>query len=109
MLNKADLDELLRAKWSGMKSKLALGEIEQALSYFREGSKEDYRQIFTALAANLPRLVSGMQDIEMIGAEDGRAKYRIRRVHAVDGKPVTITYNIYFILDEDGLWKLDRF
>ena len=109
VLNKADLDELLRAKWSGMKSKLALGEIEQALSYFREGSKEDYRQIFTALAANLPRLVSGMQDIEMIGAEDGRAKYRIRRVHAVDGKPVTITYNIYFILDEDGLWKLDRF
>jgi hypothetical protein len=50
-----------------------------------------------------------MQDIEMVATQGNRAEYRISRVHNIDGSPVTVTYTIYFVLDEDGIWRLDRF
>ncbi len=107
--NKSDLDSQIQAKWNVMKSKLASGEIDEALNYFKEGSKEDYRKLFTALADRLPELVSEMQGIEMVTSGDDRAEYRINRIHIVEGEPVTIAYTIYFLLDEDGLWRLNRF
>ncbi|MGV8073118.1 MAG: Ig-like domain-containing protein [Syntrophobacteraceae bacterium] len=109
VLNKLELDALLRSKWNGMKSKLSTGSIEDALNYFREGSRENYRQIFNSLATKLPELVSGMQEIEMVATQGKRVEYRINRVHIVDNEPVTINYTIYFLLDEDGIWRLDRF
>ncbi|HOI96063.1 MAG TPA: Ig-like domain-containing protein, partial [Syntrophobacter fumaroxidans] len=109
VFNRDDLDALFKSKWNAMKGKLSAGAIEDALGYFRERSKERYRTIFTALAAGLPGIVSGMQEIEMILCRESTAEYRIPRVHMVDGEAVTITYSIFFRVDEDGLWKIDRF
>jgi hypothetical protein len=109
VFGRQELDTLLQAKWHGMKSKLGIGAVEEALSYFREGSRDNYRNIFNALVNDLPQIVSGMQDIEMVATQGNRAEYRISRVHNIDGSPVTVTYTIYFVLDEDGIWRLDRF
>lgn len=107
--NKDALDGLLRGKWSGMRSKLNSGAIEEALAFFREGSRNRYREIFTRLADKMSTITSEMQDIEMITIEADRTQYRINRVHSIDGEPVTLTYFIYFILDEDGMWRIDEF
>lgn len=109
VFGRQELDTLLQAKWHGMKSKLGIGAVEEALGYFREKSRDNYRNIFNALVNELPQIVSGMQDIEMVAAQGNRAEYRISRVHNIDGAPVTVTYTIYFVLDEDGIWRLDRF
>jgi hypothetical protein len=109
VLNKADLDALLRAKWNRMRSALIAGDIEEALRYHHEVLKDKYEAIYNLLSTNLPSLAQQMQDIELIYAEDSRAKYRIRRDHEINGENVTITYYIYFSRDENGFWKIERY
>lgn len=109
VMDKAGLDALLKAKWNGMKAALAAGDIEGGVQYFIGPSKERYRQIFTVLMDKLPALIQSMDEIEMIYFADGTAKYRINRVHDIDGAPVTITYYIYFERDGDGLFKIYQF
>ena len=91
--------------WSDMKENLAAGNIEGALNYFSEGSKEKYREIFTLLGDRLPTLANNMQDIELIYVRGDIAKYRIHRLQYEQ----QITYYIYFGKDEDGYWKINSF
>jgi len=104
--DKEELDQLLRNKWEAMKDRLFLKDLEGALELFLDESKETYRTIFAALLERLPQIVTDMQDIEMIYARGGEAKYRIERVHE-DG--ASITYYIYFAWDKHGIWKIDWF
>ena len=46
-----------------------------------------------------------MQSIEMIYIEDRVAEYRIKKIEDVG----EVTYYIYFVLDESGLWKIQQF
>ena len=59
VLNQAELDALLRAKWEGMKTALSQNDIDDAVSYFSSFSKENYREMFTILSDN--RII-GIQD-----------------------------------------------
>lgn len=45
----------------------------------------------------------------MIDLIDKSAKYRIRKDEFYGGAMESITYYIYFTLDDDGLWKIYRF
>jgi hypothetical protein len=56
-----------------------------------------------------PQIVEDMQDIELIYIEGSVAKYRIRKNELYGGEMLTITYYLYFIIDEDGLWKIHRY
>jgi hypothetical protein len=105
----ATLDALLTAKWVGMKTAMATQDVEGALPAFLETSKDKYREIYTNLLTQLPQLAADMQNIEMIYAKDGRAKYRIIRQQIIEGAPVDITYYIYFNRDANGIWKIDEY
>jgi PKD repeat protein len=109
VLSREEMDALLRSKWEGMKAKLFNKDIPTALDYFLDFSKEVYQQAFNLIIDELPQIASNMQDIEMIFLSNNTAKYRINRVHDIDGIPQTITYYIYFSKDTDGFWKIDRF
>jgi PKD repeat protein len=109
VLNKAEIDALLKGKWEGMKGNLSNQDVEKGLEYFLESSKEAYRQAFNIIIDKLPQIISDMQDIEMIYLKDGVAKYRINRIHDINGTLQTITYYIYFVKDTEGIWKIDRF
>jgi hypothetical protein len=103
------LDALLQQKWADMKTALISGNIEKALQYHHERSQERYSAIYKAIGSDLPTLVSKMQDISLIYCVDGTAKYRIRQDHNINGQIVTITYYVYFIHDEDGLWRIEKY
>jgi hypothetical protein len=107
--NRTQLDRLLKAKWEGMRTKLTSQDITSAVSYFSTSSQLLYNDIFTALNAQLPQLVQEMQDIQLIYAQDGMAKYRIRRDEMYSGQILTVTYYVYFALDENGVWKIAKF
>ncbi len=109
VMNKTQLDNLLKAKWEGMKTKLANQDIEGGLNYFLEPTKESYRQAFDIIIDELPQIVSYMQNIELIYLADDIAKYRINRTHDIDGILQVITYYIYFVRDVHGVWKINRF
>jgi hypothetical protein len=103
------LDALLQQKWTDMKVALISDNIEEALQYHHERSQERYSAIYNAIGSELPALVSQMQSISLIYCVDGTAKYRIRQDHDINGQIVTITYYVYFIHDEDGLWRIEKY
>jgi hypothetical protein len=103
------LDALLQQKMGGYEGALISGNIEEALQYHHERSQERYSAIYNAIGSDLPTLVSQMQSISLIYCVDGTAKYRIRQDHDINGQIVTITYYVYFIHDEDGLWRIEKY
>ncbi|MCL4475539.1 MAG: hypothetical protein M1508_04835 [Nitrospirae bacterium] len=105
VLSKAEIDALLKGKWEGMKGALANRDVEKAVAHFLSKSQERYRYLFITLLASLPDIAADMQNIEMISLEDGVSEYRIKRPEDAGG----ITYYIYFVLDGDGLWKIQQF
>ena len=92
-----------------MKTELILGNVEQALQYYHESSRENYRIIYNAIGSKLAKLVQQMRDISLIYCIDGRSKYRIRQDHEINDQTVTITYYVYFTRDEKGLWWIEKF
>jgi hypothetical protein len=109
VLNQAELDTLLRAKWDGMKAALIAGDVEGATSFHHGVLKDEYESICNLIGSNLPVLVQQMQDIESVYTKGDKAKYRIKQDHTVEGQTVTITYYIYFCKDGNGLWKIEKY
>lgn len=109
VLSKEEMDALLKGKWEGMKGELARGDASKALQYFSEGSKEKYQEIFNLLSDKLPSLAAEMQDIQLLYLKNTTAKYRVRRNQIIEGQVMTITYYVYFTIDENGLWKIESF
>jgi hypothetical protein len=109
VLDQAQLDSLLRAKWNGMKTALTNGDTEKALTYYREGMREKYSAIFNALGSELPTLVQQMKAISPIVFAGDQAKYRIKQDHNIEGQIVTISYYIYFSKGENGLWQIEKY
>jgi len=109
VLSREEMDAFLRSKWEGMKTGLFNKDIPTALDYFIDSSKEVYQQALNLIIDELPQITSNMQDIDMVFLFNNTAKYRINRLHNIDGILQTITYYIYFVKDLDGLWRIDRF
>ena len=106
VMNREQLDNLLKAKWEGMKGALISQNIGEALTFFSDELKEHYNDVFSALYFELPQLAQGMQDIQLITASGNNAKYRIRRTELYNGQTLSITYYIYFGIDKNGTWKI---
>lgn len=109
VLSREEMDTLLKGKWEGMKEKLGQGDVEKALEYFHNGSQGKYKEIFQLLSNELPTIIANMQEIQLIYIKGDIAKYRIRREQEINGVLQTITYYIYFVRDENGLWKIESF
>jgi len=103
------IDGVLRAKWNGMKSALALGNSEGALGFFTDMEQGRYRAIFTALSPHLAGIAQEIGDIELIYVVEGRAKYRLLRTQLWGGQLMTLTYYVYFVQDGSGFWRIEGF
>ena len=84
---------------------LGQGNISEALNYFIEDSRDEYREIFELLASQLPGLVSTMSEINMVEIKGNSAEYYIKRLQ----RGVDISYFIYFMKDENGIWRISSF
>jgi hypothetical protein len=109
VLSKTEMDALLRAKWEGMKEALANKDIGKGLDYFLESSQQVYQQALSVIVDKLPQIIPDMQDIEMIYLNDNVAKYRINRALNINGTLQTVTFYIYFVKDDNGIWKIQQF
>ena len=92
-----------------MKNALTNGNIEGALAYFHESSKEEYQEVFNFLTDRIPYIAASMREIQLIYLVDRVAKYRIKKEEEVQGQTFDITYYIYFIKDLNGLWHIESF
>ncbi len=109
IVDRNEVDALLQQKWANMKVHLAAKDITQAVMQFDDGKKGLYEEVFSALLDRLPQIAGDMQDISLISIDDQSARYRIRRVETHQTGTYTVTYYVYFIKDETGIWKIYRF
>ena len=103
------LASLLKARWSEMRARLVQGDVQGALGYFHESSRESYNEIYSALSDTLPQIAAEMRDIDLADAFGKGAVFRIVRSESCGGELLDITYHVYFILDDDGLWKIYKY
>ncbi|NTV14493.1 MAG: tandem-95 repeat protein [Desulfobulbaceae bacterium] len=109
VLDRNTLDALLRSKWENIKAAWVAQDIEGGLGCLAESSQEKFRRILNGIIEKLPGIINDMQDIELIYGTGRYAKFRINRLQDIGGTTVNLTYYLYFIKDQSGIWKVDQF
>lgn len=104
-INRTVLENLLKAKWDGMRTAMATGDVTSAVTNFSEYSKESYRQQFTDLIDSLPQIAAGMANVSMLKVKDTIAEFDMRDV--IDG--VTYSFYLLFVKERDGVWRIRNF
>ncbi|MEJ2697945.1 MAG: PKD domain-containing protein [Candidatus Sulfobium sp.] len=105
VLNKAQIDALLKRKWEGMKTELENGNIAEAGRFFIVRSQERYRTIFEALKDKLPTILSTFTEFNIVSVYERIAEYEI----VANENGTLYSYPGIFIKDVDGIWKFKDF
>lgn len=105
VLDKVEIHALLQSKWELMKRALKQGNIEEALKYFVEKSKERYRAIFDVLKDQLPMIMDTFIEFNIVNVYDYIAEYEI----VANENGVLYSYPGLFVKDENGIWKIKDF
>ena len=91
--------------FESFKTALSAGDVNEALTYVAEISREKYAEIFQIIEPNLPDYAAGMGEMIFDRHRFGEVKYEM--LHQ-DGDE-TLSFPVFFIRDEDGNWRLFNF
>ncbi len=105
VLDVAEIDALLRAKWEGMRQALTQGNIEEVLDFFDSTTQNAYGNFFTANPQLLGEMSQSLNDIRFINIMKNSVEYDIRAIK--NGKEYS--FYLLFVKDENGLWKIKSF
>lgn len=101
--DEAGVDQLLRALWADFNSALSAGKTAQALQYMNLQARAKYGPIFEALLPDLPQIVASYSPLQKISISSEVGEYAVNRT--LDGRDRI--FFVYFLLDGDGVWRLD--
>jgi hypothetical protein len=87
------------------KAALAAGDINTALTFIAEVSRDRYAEIFEAIGSNLPNFAAGMGTLTLESQDEDAAVYEMTHQ---DGS-TTYSFPVVFIKDDDGNWKIYNF
>ncbi len=107
--DRAATDAFFKTKWNTMKGALTRNDIEGGVGHFAAGQQDRYRKLFTALGADIARIVQDMQEIELIYVTESWAKYRLLRTQLWGGQLMTLAYYVYFVQDGSRFWTIESF
>lgn len=99
------VDPGLKTLWNEMITHLKDKDIEGALGYFTDSTRERYREQFSLIVDRLPAIFSGMRDIEPVYIKGDEAKYRVK----IKDEAGENTGYIWFRKDILGRWKIEKF
>ncbi len=107
VMNKNQMDMLLKNKWEGMKTALASGNINGAVINFDSDTQGIYQNQFTALVPILPDIVNELNAIQInaVSIEDKIAEYEL----LITREGTAFSFPLKFIKDSNGLWKIWAF
>ena len=93
--------------WEQFKAALAAGDVDKALIFISEVSRDKYASIFQIIGPSLPDYAAGMGDLILKSASeiDGEVKYEM--THQVGSE--TYLFPVIFIKDEHGNWQIYNF
>jgi sugar lactone lactonase YvrE len=105
VLDEMTLDAMLQLRWRDMKDSLRRSAIEEALGHVAARERDEYRVLLGAIAHRLPAVDQILTDIVFVEHEGTRVEYEMVRVE--DGREMS--YYVLFVLDDDGIWRLEFF
>ncbi len=87
------------------KAALAVSDVDKALTFVSEISKDKYAQIFWLIEPNLPSYTAGMGNLIFVSQETGKEKYEMQH----QAGSTTYLFPVIFIKDENGSWQIYNF
>ena len=87
------------------KAALAAGDVDKALTFISEVSRDKYASIFQIIGPSLPDYAAGMGNLIFDSEEAGKEKYEM--THQVGSE--TYLFPVIFIKDDDGNWRIYNF
>jgi hypothetical protein len=91
--------------WEQFKAALAAGDINTALTFIAETSRDKYSEIFQVMGSNLSDFAAGMGTLTLQSQDEDAAVYEMTHQ---DGD-TTYSFPVIFIKDSDGSWKIYNF
>ena len=87
------------------KAALQSGNINEALTFIADSSRDRYAQIFSAIEPNLPDFAAGLGDLTLSSQASIKAVYEMAHQ---DGEQ-TYSFPVVFVRDEHGNWEIFNF
>jgi sugar lactone lactonase YvrE len=100
-----EVDALLKNKWNGFKYTLVNQDIATSMKYITEGARPKYQGLFERFGDHLPAIAESLPDLQLIRIDGDVAAYYVKKME----NGVEKAHFVYFLLDENGLWKLQVF
>ncbi len=105
VLNEANLDALLRAKWEAMKTALGNKDVNTAVTYIAPITRPIYQQMYNAIIDQLPAMAASQTEFNFVSVSDNVAAYELVTLENSD----TYSTEVIFIKDANGIWMLQDF
>lgn len=99
----AQMDQLFKSIWDGINSALIAKDKVKALRYLNVFAQERYAPIFEALLPSMNSIVVSYSPLQRVDISGRVGEYAINRT--IEG--INRIFFIYFLLDDDGVWRLD--
>jgi hypothetical protein len=105
VMSRVKLETILKAKWEGMKQKIAAGDIEGAGSYFPVATRDMFQAIFNDPGMEIMSRLNEISAIKIYTIMDDTAQGGAIRQED-DG---VYAYPVNFMRDENGIWRIYGF
>jgi hypothetical protein len=105
VLDPAELDGILQARWLAMKDALRAGDIPAALSQIISQARPSYEEGFQIISAQLPGIDEILTPVSLVRIGNNEAVYKASRND--DGIPMS--FEVRFAMDVDGFWRVASF
>jgi hypothetical protein len=103
--DRAELEQLLQAKWLAMKDRLRTDDVAGAVQFIATHARDRYRTALEAIAADLPEIDSILTPLTFVDVWGPEARFQMQRS---DGGVVK-NFEVRFGVDNDGVWRLTAF
>jgi hypothetical protein len=91
--------------FESFKTALSAGDVNEALTYVADVSRDKYAEIFQIIEPNLADYAASMGQMTLDRQRNGEVIYEM---HHQDGAE-TLSFPVFFIREEDGNWRLFNF
>ncbi|MES2353743.1 MAG: hypothetical protein V4568_04925 [Pseudomonadota bacterium] len=99
----AEMETMFQEMWSGMNDALTRRDKAAAMRYLNQTAQAKYGPVFDALMPDMRKIVRTYSPLTRMDITDTIGEYVIHRNDAGKDR----IYFIYFLLDGDGVWRID--
>ena len=103
VLDSGQMDQTFRAIWDGMNSALVAKNKVQALRYLNSQAQAKYGPLIDTLMPYFPTMVASYSTLQRLSLSGNVGEYAVNRMVGGQNR----IFLIYFVLDTDGVWRLD--